>query len=112
MRELFLQLKDTLCNTTDLTTLDVDFPYDEIERTGLLVSYNSVFPYHHPLTLTVQGHAYSLVDQYCVRPGCDCHDVVIGWCRFPKGELERLANEEFSATVDVVRRCGIGTVPL
>ena len=48
------------------------FDFDEIERSSILQAYNDILPFAETIQLAVDGIEYVALDQYCVRPGCDC----------------------------------------
>jgi SEC-C motif len=47
---------------------------DDIAR---LVSFCDAFPYDFDLVVGLDGSGYWAEDQYCLRPGCSCDDVVV-----------------------------------
>ena len=50
------------------------FDFDEIERSSIMQAYNDILPFAETIQVVVDGIEYVLLDQHCVRPGCDCTD--------------------------------------
>jgi len=71
LHDEFYRLKKVLYADTDLTRLEYDFPYQEIEEKGLLIAYNRVFPLHQPMIFDAGG-PFIATERYCVVPHCDC----------------------------------------
>jgi hypothetical protein len=71
LHEEFYRLKEELYASTDLTQIQYDFPYEEIEDKGLMITYNEVYPLHRPMIFAAGG-PYIATERYCVLPHCDC----------------------------------------
>lgn len=72
--QLFMKIKAYYIEHTDLMTLDVTFPLDEIERDGQLVSYYQIFPFAEIISLNINNKQLFVEDFYCVLPFCHCQD--------------------------------------
>ncbi len=71
---LFQDQKAVYTENSDLMSLDVSFPIDEIEANSKLISYHGILPFARPIYFAMDDTALLVEDLYCVQPFCDCHD--------------------------------------
>jgi hypothetical protein len=82
LHQEYLALKLYLTETTDIDSINVDFPVDEIgdiEYHGLMVVYKDVFPFGLVFQVNISGQDYAVFDQYCVKRGCSCSEPVLSF---------------------------------
>jgi len=103
---IFTAIKARLYDNTNLTELDVDFDFEQIEYDGLLVGYNDILPFHDRLDFEVDGHDYTVADLHCLLPHCLCEEAHAVFCAgsrcWPQGPLT--AHEQFTVTMDLKSR--------
>ncbi len=106
LRNLFRQAKRRVYEKIDLTTMDAKFPFAEIEGDGILIGYNEIFPFHHPLRPTLNGRSFLIFDQYCLRPACDCQQMTLNFYTDdpPGPNGESTASPSFTVEMDLARR--------
>lgn len=51
------------------------FDFDAIERDAVMQTYNDILPFAEMLQIVINGIGYVVLDQYCLRTGCDCTEV-------------------------------------
>jgi len=75
LTNLYLEKKTAYTEQSDLLSLDVAFPLDEIQEEAFLVSFNGVLPFAQLVIFSVNGLSLIIEDLYCVQPDCTCNDV-------------------------------------
>ena len=56
------------------TEIQVQFDFDEIERSSIMQTYNDILPFAETIQVVVDGVEYVVLDQYCVKHRCGCTD--------------------------------------
>lgn len=87
LTELYIETKNCLTEQADLSSLDIEYPIDEIEENGLLISFNGVLPYSRIITIDVNSVPLKIEDLYCVRNGCDCNEAHLFISRYRRNKL-------------------------
>ena len=54
--------------------IQVQFDFDEIERSSMMQTYNDILPFAETIQVVVDGVEYVVLDQYCVKHRCGCSD--------------------------------------
>jgi hypothetical protein len=75
LRSLFLDKKLYYTENSNLEDLDYVFPIEDIERDGLLISYNEILPFARHIIFEFNGKKIIVDDLYCVFPKCPCKDI-------------------------------------
>ncbi len=75
----YLTQKRSVTDHTDLHEIDAPFPMQDIEREGLLITYNDILPYGKRFQIVINHHRYLVLDQYCVRTTCPCTDIILSY---------------------------------
>jgi len=75
LSSLFLDKKFYYTENSNLEDLDYVFPIDDIERDGLLISFNEILPFARYMVFEVSGKNFVVDDLYCVFPKCPCTDI-------------------------------------
>jgi len=102
---VFAVLKQEMYEKANLTELDHEFPVNEIEVKGLLISYNDVLPFDNPFRFEVAGAWYLAVDQYPLAHGRQSVDAVVTFCAYGPGpDGAEAACEQFSIALDLTKR--------
>ena len=78
---IYLSYKRSGGETADYSKLKVEFPKDDIEREGIMITYNQVLPYAETFNFTLDGKRYAVEDNYCVKNKCHCTEAVL--CFYP-----------------------------
>ncbi|RJQ28685.1 hypothetical protein C4565_03420 [Candidatus Parcubacteria bacterium] len=73
----FLAAKNLQTEKADPEEIEVFFEYDKIEEDGLLTGYNDILPYADHLVVTMDEEECLVLDQYCLRNGCACSNVLL-----------------------------------
>jgi hypothetical protein len=77
LRERHYVLKNQICETAPLDSIDFPFDYERVERDGAMYAYNDPLPYGDQMTLTVGGWHYMVLDHFCLLPHCSCRDITL-----------------------------------
>ncbi|MEI7870273.1 MAG: SEC-C metal-binding domain-containing protein [Candidatus Methylumidiphilus sp.] len=70
--------------TADLSTLQAEFPVEDIEYNSVMVSYADVLPYARKIIITINDNRYLVEDLYCVKNKCPCTRSVLCFYRLDK----------------------------
>ena len=54
--------------------IQVQFDFDEVERSSMMQTYNDILPFAETIQVVVDGVEYVVLDQYCVKHRCGCTD--------------------------------------
>ncbi|WP_340124326.1 SEC-C metal-binding domain-containing protein [Methylobacter svalbardensis] len=81
LNSIYWSHKRSGCETADYSQLKVEFPKDEIEREGIMITYNQVLPYADTFNFRLDGKRYAVEDNYCVKNKCHCTEAVL--CFYP-----------------------------
>lgn len=76
------EIKHLLTEAAKPDEIDAHFDYKEIERDGMMSSYNEVLPFAERLYVTVAGKRCMVADQYCLLPKCSCTDTNLTFVHF------------------------------
>ena len=79
---LFLDEKNYYTENSNLEDLDFVFPIDDIERDGLLISFNEILPFARHTIFEINGKKFIVDDLYCVFPKCPCKDIHLTFMPF------------------------------
>ncbi|MEW6747592.1 MAG: SEC-C metal-binding domain-containing protein [Planctomycetota bacterium] len=77
LQRFFLEQKADALESLDPKQEVMEFPFDEVDRKGLLLRYNDVFPFAPSLSIDMEGRRYEVDDLYCLRNGCGCTDTAL-----------------------------------
>lgn len=105
LQQVNILLKRRLTEIADFDSLTANFPFMEIERNSLMISYLRVLPYAKPIAARMGEEDYYVEDQYCVRPECTCREVILTY--FPLNDTvsaNKPARKAYSVTVDYKKR--------
>jgi len=83
--------KHHIIEDVDLASINIHFPLEEIERESLMIGYNEILPYEKSLLLSLDGHDYAVLDQYCLKLKCACTEVILSYFLIDDG---RRSNKE------------------
>jgi hypothetical protein len=75
--KLHYLIKNRITEEAPADSIDAYFEYKEIERDGLMQMYTDILPYGDPLYAEIDGKKCIILDQYCVKPKCDCREVML-----------------------------------
>lgn len=79
LRSAFLAAKARVFAAADWSLEQAQFPFADVEQRGQLVPLREVIPFAPALELPAAGdRQFTIDEQYCVLPGCDCTESVIG----------------------------------
>ncbi|MDQ6926140.1 MAG: SEC-C metal-binding domain-containing protein [Candidatus Eremiobacteraeota bacterium] len=56
---------------------DRAFPNPSLPDVDAMIFFSEVFPYDFDLTVFHDGRGYLVEDQYCMKPGCSCDELVV-----------------------------------
>lgn len=73
----YILYKRSVTEKTDIASLDIDLPVEDIEENSTMLGYVDVLPYAEDFTLSIDGKQYIFFDQYCVKPNCSCAEATI-----------------------------------
>jgi len=82
LTSIFLDKKRYYTENSSLEDLDYEFPIEDIERDGLLISYNQILPFAQFIIFEVNGKKIIVDDLYCVFPKCPCKDIHLSFTLF------------------------------
>ncbi len=68
----YLEYKNKITEEAGPEDIDGYFDYEEIERDGLMSTYNAVMPFADRIRFEIGGVDYTFFDMYCVLPDCSC----------------------------------------
>jgi hypothetical protein len=108
--------------------IQVQFDFDEIERSSIMQTYNDILPFAETIQVVVDGLEYVVLDQYCVKQRCGCTDAHLSLLPINDGAgapettssvdvnyktktWERVANEPPPCDVATFRRLMESTLP-
>lgn len=78
LRAAFFGAKERAIATADWSREQAEFPFEDIERWSQLVPLRDVIPFMPHLTPPADGEReFTIDDQYCVLPSCDCTESVV-----------------------------------
>ena len=75
--EFLLGVKQEQIENCDPKRLDADFPPEVLRGDKTVVSYSEIFPFAPGLFFRMGSKKWFALDDYCVNPDCDCHQVVL-----------------------------------
>ena len=78
----FKNFKNRISETSDLESLDIIFDFNDIEDKGAMIAYNDILPYGNSITIEIEDHQWVVLDQHCVKSGCNCSDVYLEFNRY------------------------------
>lgn len=73
----YILYKRKVTEKTDIASLYIDFPIEDIEKNSTMYGYVDVLPYAEDFTLPIDGKQYMFIDQYCVKKTCSCAEATI-----------------------------------
>ena len=74
LAELHFMIKRHETEHAKPAEIQVQFDFDEIERSSLMQTYNDILPFAETIQVVVDGVEYVVLDQYCVKQRCGCTD--------------------------------------
>jgi hypothetical protein len=75
--DLHFTFKNTSTEEAEPDTIDPHFDFTEVESSAKMQVYNDVLPFGDRFLVAIDGVEHMLLDQHCVRPGCDCTETYI-----------------------------------
>ena len=84
--EFLLRAKHEQIENCDPRRVDAHFPPEVLHGDGTVVGYDEIFPLSPGLVFSIDSDQWCAIDDYCVNPECDCHQVVL---QFIKREEKR-----------------------
>lgn len=66
--------KNILAENFDVESLDMDFPKELIDDLGMMQAYVDYLPAAAVFVVEKAGEKFTIIDQYCINPNCDCTD--------------------------------------
>ena len=82
----FFSAKAHIVKNCDIEQLDPEFPMEEIESDGTMVSWHEIFPYAADIVAKDDAAEYVFDDQYCISSTCSCKNVVLAIIAIENGE--------------------------
>lgn len=98
----FFAYKNRLTEKATVDSLDTLFDYEEVEKNGLMSTYNDVLPYGDYLMVSINGQNCIVYDQYCLLSACPCSDAHLSV--FLADEYNIPGEELYSVSVDYMRK--------
>ena len=101
-----VRIKQKAMEDIDVTKLDAVFPPEIMADNGSMVGYSEIFPFAHQFPFKIGGEQWLTEDQYCIKPKCECRDVVIQFLHLPDslaGEKGRVTDEAPAVYYDYKR---------
>jgi len=75
--KLHYLIKNKITEEAPADSIDAHFEYKKIERDGLMQIYTDILPYGDQLCAEIDGKNCIILDQYCVKPKCDCREAML-----------------------------------
>jgi hypothetical protein len=75
--------KQEAMEDADVTKLDAVFPPEIMAGDGSVVGYGEIFPFAHEFAFKIGVDQWLTEDQYCIKPDCECRDVVLQFLHLP-----------------------------
>jgi hypothetical protein len=75
--DLHFDFKNMATEEAEPDTIDPHFDFTEIESSAKMQVYNDVLPFGDRFLVAIDGVEHMLLDQHCVRTGCDCTETCI-----------------------------------
>jgi hypothetical protein len=80
LEDAFLKCKHEAMRSLDPEQEPPPFEFEAIETVVQLVPYQEVFPFAEAILLEHGGRSFVVDDHYCVRPDCECAEVLLVFC--------------------------------
>lgn len=79
LRDVFYLYKHYIINHFDPENSEINFnfPVDDIEKDGVMISYHEIFPFAEDILFKNEGIQYLVDEQYCLDPKCSCKEVAL-----------------------------------
>lgn len=77
----FKKYKNRISETSNIEDIDIRFDDEAVENSNTLMAYNDLLPYGNEIALLMDNHRWVVLDQHCLKPGCDCTDVYLEFNR-------------------------------
>lgn len=74
---LYFEVKNRITEEAEPSTIDAPFNFTEVESSAQMQVYNDILPFGDRFLVVIDGVEYILLDQHCVRKGCDCTETYI-----------------------------------
>ena len=74
LSELHFMIKRHETEHAKPAEIQVQFDFDEIERSSVMQTYNDILPFAETIQVVVDGVEYVVLDQHCVKHRCGCTD--------------------------------------
>ncbi|MEI8241959.1 MAG: SEC-C metal-binding domain-containing protein [bacterium] len=105
-------VKRDVLKTVDVSALEVEFPPEIMDGDDCEVGYNEIFPYAELSSFGLGDCTWTVEDQYCVDPDCDCAEVRLTFVGQPRGaDVKKLAaNDSMPEVVYDYRGGKVGNV--
>lgn len=98
----FHEFKYHITEKGDITDVDIRFDYHDIDVNGTMICYNDLLPNGEKIILEMGGKRWMVLDQHCVRQGCNCGQVYLDFFRFKS--LRELDEDFFSLSLEFKKR--------
>lgn len=77
IKKFYLNYKLEMTEKADMSAIESDFEFHEVEKNGLMYCYNDVLPFSEQYSFDIENEKYIIFDQYCVLEHCKCTDVCL-----------------------------------
>jgi hypothetical protein len=77
LHQLYFKIKNELSEAASPDSIDADFDYDAVERSGLMYAYSDVLPFGDQLPVRIGERQCVVFDQYCLLPTCPGSETVL-----------------------------------
>jgi hypothetical protein len=74
---LHFMVKNQITEDAKPDTIDPHFDFTAVESSSSMQVYNDILPFGDRLLIAIDGVEHILLDQHCVRTGCDCTETYI-----------------------------------
>jgi SEC-C motif len=74
---LHFKVKNQITEEAEPSTIDAPFNFADIESSAQMQVYNDILPFGDRFLVILDGVEHMLLDQHCVRTGCDCTETYI-----------------------------------
>jgi hypothetical protein len=75
--QLHFTVKNLITEEAKPDTIDPHFDFTAVESSSRMQVYNDILPFGDRLLIAIDGVEHILLDQHCVRTGCDCTETYI-----------------------------------
>lgn len=77
LEHLHFTVKNLITEEAEPDTIDAQFDFTDVESSAQMQLYNDILPFGDRFLVAIDGVVHILLDQHCVRMGCDCTETYI-----------------------------------